>query len=59
MTMAGNQSPKPRRPGSFYFLMDKESPHWGELTRNQNICLYWDRAPEDATAEVIVIRSPR
>jgi type VI secretion system protein ImpJ len=49
----------PRRPDSFYFLMDKESPHWGELTRNQNVCLSWDRAPQDVTAEVIVIRSPR
>lgn len=47
----------PRSPNSYYFKIDKTSPLWLEVERTKNISLYWDSAPEDLAAEVIVMRS--
>jgi len=46
----------PRRPDSLYFKLDRSSPEWEEIQRRQDICLYWGRAPEDAGADLVIIR---
>ena len=46
----------PRRPNSFYFKIDHDSTQWNDVQRSQNISLYWDTAPEDAMAEIVILR---
>jgi type VI secretion system protein ImpJ len=46
----------PKRPNSFYFKIDHYSSQWGEVQRSQNISFYWDTAPEDAVAQIVVLR---
>lgn len=46
----------PRRPNSFYFKIDHYSSQWAEVQRSQNISLYWDTAPEDVVAQIVVLR---
>ena len=46
----------PRRPNSFYFKIDHNSSQWSDVQRSQNISLYWDTAPEDVIAQIVVLR---
>jgi len=46
----------PRRPDSCYFKLDRSGAEWEEIHRQQNICVYWGRAPEDANADIVIIR---
>jgi type VI secretion system protein ImpJ len=46
----------PRRPDSYYFMMDKVHPQWQTIRTTGNICLYWDQAPEETTAELVILR---
>jgi type VI secretion system protein ImpJ len=46
----------PKRPNSFCFRLDRSSPHWLDIQQGQNLCLYWDAAPADTKAELIVLR---
>jgi len=46
----------PRRVDSLYFNLDRNSADWAEIQKDANICLYWNAAPEDAAAEIIIIR---
>ncbi len=46
----------PKRPGSLYFRLDQAHGHWLEIMKRQNFCLYWDNAPADTKAELIVVR---
>ena len=46
----------PRRPNSFYFKIDHDSSQWADVQRSQNISLYWDTAPEDVMAQIVVLR---
>ncbi|MCD6308067.1 MAG: type VI secretion system baseplate subunit TssK [Candidatus Latescibacteria bacterium] len=46
----------PTRPNAFYFKLDQAHPHWTEIHKSQNISMYWQKAPKDTMAEVIVLR---
>jgi predicted component of type VI protein secretion system len=46
----------PKYPGAFYFKIDHTHAYWSDVQRNLNFCLYWDGAPEDTKAEVVVLR---
>lgn len=45
----------PRRAHSIYFAIDHHSDHWTMVTKGNNIALYWDNAPEDLEAELMVV----
>ena len=46
----------PRRANSHYFRIDQSSTLWSEVEKGKTISLFWDSAPEDLTAEIIVLR---
>ncbi len=46
----------PRRSDSIYFKLDRGGAEWAEIQKQQNICLYWSHAPEDTSADIIVVR---
>jgi type VI secretion system protein ImpJ len=45
----------PRRARSIYFAVDHHSDHWDFVQKGHNIALYWDNAPEDLEAELMVV----
>ena len=45
----------PRRARSVYFQIDHHSDQWVQVERGHNIALYWDAAPEDLKAELMVV----
>jgi type VI secretion system protein ImpJ len=45
----------PRRARSIYFAIDHHSDQWRMVTKGHNIALYWDNAPEDLQAELMVV----
>jgi type VI secretion system protein ImpJ len=45
----------PRRARSIYFAMDHHSDQWAQVQKGHNIALYWDNAPEDLEAELMVV----
>jgi type VI secretion system protein ImpJ len=46
----------PRRANSHYFRIDQSSALWSEVENGKAISLFWDTAPDDLTAEIIVLR---
>lgn len=46
----------PRRPNSFYFKIDHYSTQWADVQRSHSITLYWDTAPEDLMADIVILR---
>ncbi|MBT8490049.1 MAG: type VI secretion system baseplate subunit TssK [Deltaproteobacteria bacterium] len=46
----------PRRPNSFYFKIDHYGSQWSDVQRSQNISLYWDTAPDDLLADIVILR---
>ncbi|HUU30254.1 MAG TPA: type VI secretion system baseplate subunit TssK [archaeon] len=46
----------PTQPNSFYFEIDQKHEQWVEIQKSQSICLYWDKAPKDMKAQIIVLR---
>ncbi len=46
----------PERPDVFYLALKADHPLWADIRRSGNICLHWDEAPEDASAELIISR---
>ncbi|MBN1290595.1 MAG: type VI secretion system baseplate subunit TssK [Candidatus Latescibacteria bacterium] len=46
----------PTRPNSYFFKIDQTHSQWVEIQKSQNICLFWDQAPKDTKAEIIVLR---
>jgi type VI secretion system protein ImpJ len=48
----------PRRASCIYFQIDHHSDQWANVTKGHNIALYWDRAPEDLEAELMVVGRP-
>lgn len=40
-----------------YFKIDKDSGQWRDVENSNHVSLYWDTAPEDMTAEIVVLRS--
>jgi type VI secretion system protein ImpJ len=45
----------PRRARSIYFAVDHHSDQWNLVQKGHNIALYWDNAPEDLEAELMVV----
>jgi type VI secretion system protein ImpJ len=45
----------PRRARSIYYAIDHHGGAWTSVTRGNNIALYWDNAPEDLSAELMVV----
>jgi type VI secretion system protein ImpJ len=45
----------PRRARSIYFSVNHHSDQWALVQKNNNIALYWDNAPEDLEAELMVV----
>ncbi len=46
----------PKHAGAYYFRLDLSHPQWAEVQASQTLCLHWDTAPEDAKAELVVLR---
>jgi type VI secretion system protein ImpJ len=46
----------PRRARSLYFQIDHHGDQWAYVQKGNNIALYWDTAPEDLKAELMVVR---
>ena len=45
----------PRRARSIYFQIDHHSDQWAAVQQGNNLALYWDAAPEDLKAELMVV----
>jgi type VI secretion system protein ImpJ len=45
----------PRRARTIYFTLDHHGDAWGFVEKGRNIALYWDSAPEDVEAELMVV----
>jgi type VI secretion system protein ImpJ len=45
----------PRRAQSLYFALDSHSDLWAFVEKGRNLALYWDSAPEDLEAELMVV----
>jgi len=45
----------PRRGGALYFQVDHHSEQWSGVAKGKNIALFWDSAPEDLKAELMVV----
>jgi len=45
----------PRRASCIYFQVDHHSDQWSSVKKGNNLALYWDRAPEDLEAELMVV----
>ncbi len=45
----------PRRAHSIYFAVDHHSEQWNPVQKAKNMALYWDDAPEDLEAELMVV----
>ena len=45
----------PRRAHSVYFQVDLHNEQWAQVEKVNNIALYWDAAPEDLKAELMVV----
>nr|MDA8123078.1 type VI secretion system baseplate subunit TssK [Deltaproteobacteria bacterium] len=45
----------PRRANSIYFAVDHHSDQWAMAAKRNNIAWYWDNAPEDLEAELMVV----
>lgn len=46
----------PKKPGMTCFEIDRSSPHWHEILKNQNITLYWPDAPEGTIVELAILK---
>lgn len=45
----------PRRTHSLYFKIDHHRDQWAQVQKNKNLALYWDNAPEDVKAELMIV----
>lgn len=45
----------PRRANSIYFAVDHHNDQWALVSKMHNIAVYWDNAPEDMEAELMVV----
>ena len=47
----------PKKSGSHYFLIDKQSPYWLEVEESRTLCLFWESKPDDVEVYLAVVRS--
>lgn len=45
----------PRRAGALYFQVDHHGEQWAGIAKGRNVALFWDAAPEDLRAELMVV----
>ena len=45
----------PRRAFCLYFALDSHCEQWALVEKGNNIALYWDNAPEDLEAELMIV----
>ncbi|UPU34834.1 type VI secretion system baseplate subunit TssK [Geomonas paludis] len=45
----------PRRSSTLYFSIDSRSEHWDLVQKWHNIALFWDQAPDDLEAELMIV----
>ena len=45
----------PRKLGSVYYQIDINSDLWQQVQRNRNIAIFWDTAPDDLKAELMIV----
>jgi len=45
-----------KRPGCYYFRLNRSHAQWLEIQKAQNICLYWDNADPDTKVELVTLR---
>ncbi|QXE92850.1 type VI secretion system baseplate subunit TssK [Geomonas subterranea] len=45
----------PRRASSLYFAIDSRSDHWEQVRKWNNVALFWDQAPDDLKAELMIV----
>jgi len=45
----------PRRASCIYLQIDHHNDQWASVRKGNNMALYWDRAPEDLEAELMVV----
>ena len=45
----------PRKLGSVYYQIDINSDLWQQVQRNRNIAIFWDSAPKDMKAELMIV----
>lgn len=45
----------PRRANTYYFAVESSGEHWSLVEKGRNIALYWDNAPEDFEAELMIV----
>jgi len=46
----------PRKANALYFRIDHHGKQWEPVPRGNNIALYWDMAPEDLAAELMIVK---
>ncbi len=46
----------PHRSNATYFQIDHHSKQWEPVVKGNNMTLYWDMAPEDLKAELMIVR---
>ena len=46
----------PRKPYSHYYQIDAGSPQWQDVGAAGQVSLFWDSAPDDLTAEILIMR---
>jgi type VI secretion system protein ImpJ len=47
----------PRRAGAVYFQIDHHGEPWAQISKGNNMALYWDTAPEDLKVELMITGS--
>ncbi|MCK4694941.1 MAG: type VI secretion system baseplate subunit TssK [Candidatus Cloacimonetes bacterium] len=47
----------PKKENSYYFKLVKTHEQWQDIVKNRNISLYWDKAPEDTEAEIVILKN--
>ena len=45
----------PRRSNTLYFQIDHHSEQWLQVQKGNNLALYWDTAPDDLKAELMIV----
>ncbi len=45
----------PRRRGSLYFQIDHHGELWQQVQQSNNLAIFWDNAPDDIKAELMIV----
>jgi type VI secretion system protein ImpJ len=45
----------PRKTGAVYYQVDITSDLWQQVQKNRNLAIFWDSAPQELKAELMVV----